>query len=143
MTSPYEIEGEMFDALCTKLQELVTNGTLVDLIIGFDELIPDDFPVAYVEIADERFEAVTPNKDQYVMEVDVTVEHFDEEYRIGQQKIRQIAMKVYEQLTSDRQLGGDVDICNVESFETEVEMLPDGFLFHKTLTVTLTRWLFG
>jgi len=141
--SLYEIEQTMFSALVDKLKELVTDGTVNDVIVGFEEDYPDDYPVIYVEIADESFEAVTPNKDQYVMSLDVVVEHFDSDYREGQERVREVAMRVYEKLVNDRTLSDAVDVLNVTNFDTEVTALPDGFLFEKTLSVDMIKWLFG
>jgi len=141
--SLYVEENQMFQALISKLEELKTSGVFEDVIIGFEEDFPTSYPVLYVEIMDERFEPATANKDQYVMEINVVIEYFDSDYQEGQSKVRELAMRVYEALVNDRRLSDNVDQCNVESLDTEVEAHPDGFLFHKNMTVTLTKWWFG
>ena len=137
----YVTEQNMFDALVSKLNELVSDGVFKEVIVGFQEDYPNEFPVIYVEILDERFEPATVNKDDYIVEVGVVVETFNEDYQEGQEQIRELAMRVYEKLISDRTLGGDVDVLNVEAMDTTSEAVPDGFIFDKGLTVTLSRWL--
>jgi len=144
MTEVYEIIDDMYDALKSKLDELVTDGTLQEVIEGFREELPSSYPVVYLQIADQRLEEATVSKDTVILEADVVVESFSaSSHGIGMKEARDLGWKVYSKLVEDRTLGGNVDYSRITQEEIETEMYPDGYLFHVNIYVELHKWYLG
>jgi len=132
----------MYQALVDKLKALVSDGTVVAVLEGFDGIGRDEYPVIYVDMVGSTFEAVTANKDEIRVDVAVEIETFDEVLEEAKKSIRSLAETVRSKIVEDYSLGGAVDTVMVESKNFEMEVYPDGYLCRASLTVSLVRWLF-
>jgi len=135
------IESQIYSALKTKLQELVSSGVLAKVFEGFEENLSDVYPAVYIDVVSHGFEAITPNKDEFRMEVDLEVECFNEEYSLGKEEARKVVMQIRDHLVADRTLSNTADVLHVESHDFEAEAYPDGYLFHGTISVEIVRWM--
>ena len=138
------------DALKTKLGELVTSGTLKEIILGEEsagageEHVRAGYPVAFILPMPYTVKADIPGLEEHPITVDVLIVHQDYDFQAGLKTAVNAAADCRDKLYADKTLGKACNDLFVESFGPSYEKQKDNkaFLFRSRMKTVCVKLFF-